>query len=104
MRLIDADAFCDEMRKRQNSAYVLMKNSTKESEINIRMESAYVTFSECKLTLDNAPTIDAVPVVRCKECKHFEYGRMMRGKCNRQNALGYAYPMAFCVYGERRTE
>lgn len=23
--------------------------------------------------IDNAPTIDAVPVVRCKDCKHCEY-------------------------------
>lgn len=24
-------------------------------------------------TIDDAPTIEAVEVVRCKECKHFEY-------------------------------
>lgn len=25
-------------------------------------------------TVDKAPTIDAVPVVRCRECKHYEMG------------------------------
>ena len=28
--------------------------------------------------IENAPTIDAVPVVRCKNCKHFVYGRGRR--------------------------
>ena len=55
--------------------------------------------------IDIAPTIDAVPVVRCKNCKHWgtgapgetehvkccEYGRYMVGESG------------YCVYGELRT-
>ena len=70
MRLIDADTFSDEMRNRQNAAYELMQHSEKGSETNIRMDSAYAAFIECALTLDKMQTIDAVPVVRCKDCKN----------------------------------
>ena len=53
-------------------------------------------------TVDKAPTIDAVPVVRCRECKH----------CDPENyhcdhPMGTAAPLRrkpddFCSYGERK--
>ena len=54
-------------------------------------------------TVDKAPTIDAVPVVRCRECKH----------CDPENyhcdhPMGTAAPLRrkpddFCSYGERKS-
>lgn len=46
--------------------------------------------------IDNAPTVDAVPVVRCKDCKH-EFG----GSCI---ICGFQKrkPEDFCSYGERK--
>ena len=44
--------------------------------------------------IENAPTVDAVPVVRCKECKYWD-----RGDCYR---LELSRPDDFCSYGERR--
>lgn len=46
--------------------------------------------------IDNAPTVDAVPVVRCKDCKH-EFG----GSCI---LCGFQKrkPEDFCSYGERK--
>lgn len=46
--------------------------------------------------IDNAPTVDAVPVVRCKGCKH-EFG----GSCI---ICGFQKrkPEDFCSYGERK--
>ena len=45
--------------------------------------------------IEAAPTVDAVPVVRCRDCRKFKtYG------C-RMVASGYD---DFCSYGERRTE
>lgn len=49
--------------------------------------------------IENAPTIDAVEVVRCGECKHMlAYGRCM------EFADDGIRPSAtdFCSYGERR--
>ena len=46
--------------------------------------------------IDNAPTVDAVEVVRCKDCKH-EFG----GSCI---LCGFQKrkPEDFCSYGERK--
>lgn len=53
--------------------------------------------------INNAHTVDAVPVVRCKDCKHYEIHRpKVLENCERN---GYLIPMSpddFCSYGERR--
>ena len=47
-----------------------------------------------------APAVDAVPVVRCKDCRHFKYGdycsqdKMEHSKCREDD---------FCSYGEKRS-
>ncbi len=53
-----------------------------------------------------APTVEAVEVVRCKECKHFKRicegsGRFM---CMIPNGLIAAKEDDFCSYGERKDE
>ena len=63
--------------------------------------------------LADAPTIDAVPVVRCRECKHSSlpsgftqrYGKPGTlschfGPCNRRNVN----ENDFCSYGQRKIE
>ena len=67
--------------------------------------------------LREAPTIDAVPVVRCKDCKHSDdechkdnLRYCMRGiRTDDYNETGYIYPVEevvrdddFCSYGERK--
>ena len=47
MRLIDADALLDSIEGQKFSGW-----------------------GNCKVEIDDAPTIDAVPVVRCGECAH----------------------------------
>ena len=88
-RLIDADALLDYFR-----------NEHHESEV---IEA-----------VKDAPTIDAVPVVRCKDCKHykstlfcnFHKHRVEKiGTCTRYS-FGWGPSMAkpgdFCSYGERK--
>ena len=61
----------------------------------------------CIKVLQDAPTIDAVPVIRCKECKYsaiYQYsGRMY---CT--NKSGYGFPNQkpddFCSYGKSAME
>ena len=68
-----------------------------------------------KYMLDKMPTIDAVPVVRCQECKHFRhYGKtslfingknIKAGWCQRRISYDEEYRMTaddFCSYGERK--
>ena len=72
------------------------------------MEADYMdndTAYDVIATLDNEITIDAVEVVRCKECKYGDTGTDEEGnkfwKC-----LGVHYggtkPDDFCSYGERK--
>ena len=57
-----------------------------------------------KYMLDRMPTIDAVSVVRCRECKHCD---PENHHCNHH--MGTAAPLRrkpddFCSYGERKDE
>lgn len=65
--------------------------------------------------IKNAPTVDSVEVVRCRECKHFRhYGKtslfingknIKAGWCLRRISYDEEYRMTaddFCSYGERK--
>ena len=58
--------------------------------------------------VEDAPTVDAVEVVRCKDCKYWIEGRHHTGRCNAliqfHDAERYVVDEGhFCSYGERRT-
>ena len=74
-----------------------------------------VPYNSCKCSLDDSPTVDAVPVVRCRDCITFEeIGK--RPTNNGGTPFGYCYHWQyeqgmspnevdgndFCSYGERR--
>ena len=55
-----------------------------------------------KYMLHKMPTIDAVPVVRCRECKWWKEDDDT-GHCDNPDGLdNYAKPDDFCSYGERK--
>ena len=60
------------------------------------------TVGERIINLSHLPGVDAVPVVRCKDCKHradaTEKGNYL---CNRK-MLGLVRPDDFCSFGERK--
>ena len=86
MRLIDAD---------------LMKNSIESSDTD---ENVIISPQELTAVLirwiDNRPTVDAVEVVRCKDC---EYNGIW---CDIQDIewTEKGKPIEFCSYGERKNE
>ena len=55
--------------------------------------------------IEQAPTVDAVPVVRCRECKHYDTadfdGNTLCG-CTLHSAMVDIMPDSFCSYGERK--
>ena len=52
--------------------------------------------------IEKAPTVDAVPVVRCRECKWLQEDDDI-GHCDNPDGLdNYAKPDDFCSYGERK--
>ena len=86
MRLIDADALMEKYDK--------------------------TTVWDSWVEINCAPTIDAVPVIRCKDCKKWEAdgtyefdivgGKSMWGSCS--NSLHHCKDNHFCSYGERRAD
>ena len=75
-----------------------------------RNATPYFTVSD----IENAPTIDAVPVVRCLECKHHRDKNEQERKylvediliCTSPDATddcwNAVWPDHFCSYGERK--
>lgn len=57
--------------------------------------------------IEQAPTVDAVPVVRCKDCKHYKTGVCLKiyydGLASRY-AWQERKPYDFCSYGEKRCD
>ena len=93
MRLIDADAL----------ASALNNGRLKEQTGRAVPFNAGVAFA---LTMvEYAPTIDAVPVVRCKDCKWGDHYKGIDGnryyRCTEHLRAGYM-PTDFCSLGERK--
>ena len=51
---------------------------------------------------DSAPTVDAVEVVRCKDCKWWETDEVF--KCVAYDAFWVANPDDYCPWGERKED
>ena len=77
-------------------------------------EADAITMQGVKI-INKFPAVDAVPVVRCRECKHFwHYGKtslfingknIKAGWCQRRIRYDEEYRMTaddFCSYGERK--
>ena len=63
-----------------------------------RLRISYL-YHKAKPYIDNAPTVDAVEVVWCKDCKRYSQS----GLCNLYlNVSHQMKPDDFCSYGERR--
>ena len=85
MRLIDADALMEKEYSR-----------LREGEVLHCIPPSHV---------DAAPTIDAVPVVRCRECKHGKRGVDNMVRCS--HPCGKVISMTaddFCSYGQRKED
>ena len=61
MRLIDADALVKKFNEKASAAECLMEEKT---------AAKFRTFCLLADAVEQMPTVDAVPVVRCRDCKH----------------------------------
>ena len=91
MRLIDADALKEFYGKWSNKHTEFLK-------------------PEVDIYIDRQPTIDAVPVVRCRECKYWKHSGSKAGNSfSDMEYIGgceftkyYRRESDFCSYGERK--
>ena len=67
-------------------------------------EDAEDVVEKCVNILHNAKTVNAVEVVRCRDCKHWDV-RPINGRCMLWRCLKLSRVMgdsSFCSYGERK--
>lgn len=83
MRLIDADKLVD----------MLYDNEF----------AALCPLDEVSGVIDACPTVDAVPVVRCRECKYYKPDEFECG-CDFAGGLPYVKADDFCSFGKRRDQ
>lgn len=97
MRLIDADKY-----KQTLEYWIADIESTYDKEANAECRATL----DCICQLDDAPTIDAVPVVRCKDCKHWNRDRanIHRGDCLEIVPEVWMNENDFCSYGLKKDE
>ena len=96
MRLIDADALMETLEK-------LQRNADKCIPVE---RGIWMGFSYALTEIKGSPTVDAVPVVRCVDCKFGEKGKIFDSDCIWCGPdHNQAKPMRFyCASGERKTE
>ena len=81
MRLIDADLLSEAIHDNVSALY----------------EDAVCAKEDCLAEIEAAQTVDAVPVVRCRECKYHD------GTPGQPNILcGQMHEDDFCSYGVRK--
>lgn len=81
MRLIDADAVKFEVEYGYDNHGVLL-----------------VPYRDIKKSMEATKTVDAVPVVRCKDCR--SYNKPKTGWC--EVHLDCEHPDDYCSYGKRK--
>ena len=62
-------------------------------------ENALYKASSIYAAIDNAPTADVAPVVRCKDCEHFRLNDENVPYCLNPFGLDDPEPNGFCNYG-----
>lgn len=98
-RLIDADRYSDVLDRYINAPHVRLKSNI--------CEGMRLAIGSCIGFLEIQPTVDAVPVVRCKDCKHWKHADGI-GCTDFVKICTLAYYMigenGYCLYGERKAE
>lgn len=74
---------------------------TKDLVADNPQEISYLLAAKALLEASDAPAADVAPVVRCKECKHYEPEEYECG-CVFAGGLSYVKADDYCSYGERK--
>ena len=92
MRLIDADALDAEMYH---------KSFEVDDGRNVWNSGLWIRYKIFEEAIRDAPTVDAVPVVRCKDCK---WWKAEKEECYEWYDSPYAPANGYCFRAERKEE
>lgn len=78
----------------------MKENAVKDSNGNV--VCSWELWTQTANIIENAPTVDAVEVLRCKDCDHYKpmNSHATRGRCKQHG--GDMHRDDFCSYGERK--
>lgn len=94
MRMIDAD----QMAVDESEAYMSAQEQITD---DLKWLVNFAAHSKIQRLIADTPTVDAVPVVRCQECKYYKPDEFECG-CDFAGGLPYVKADDFCSYGERK--
>lgn len=111
--LIKAETILDKLKDRLIAAKEWEIESAKNhnNELVNRAQAAQAAFVEVALTVKAMPTVDAVEVVRCKDCVYYEMLNNNEYYCDAiyrdlkgdDEGVDFEPPQDhFCAYGQRR--
>lgn len=95
MRLIDADTY-----KAILEGWLSELHAGENEEENAEGTAIY----SCICQLDDTPTVDAINVTRCKDCKDFRRNNENDPYCTNRRGLDDPVPDGFCNYGKPKEE
>lgn len=97
MRLIDADQMAVDESEAYMSAQVQITD-------DLKWLVNFAAYSKIQELIADTPTVDAVPVVRCKDCE-YSYDEISYMCCSHGVCVDCEVPPNFyCAYGKRRAE
>lgn len=98
MRLIDADDLKEQLKQRYENALKWRG----ETVYYQRADGEVAAYLEAIMTVNKAPTVDAVPVVRCKDCEHSKHWYSDKRLCYLWSETGIdVFDDGYCSYGKR---
>ena len=99
-RLIDADEF------RQRATIPMTKIFPDWKKFSTETREALAKHGKAlKHLLDEIPTVDAVEVVRCKDCNFWRRcGETNKGECDGMDVYGLLNADDYCSNGERKSK
>ena len=97
MKLIDANKLQKEFQQKLNYCKEWKRRSPENES---RADAEMAILEECMITIDCQPLIDAVPVVRCKDCKWYVHSAKSFGYVCYFNG-NYRTESEYCSDGEK---
>lgn len=105
--LIDRDVLLEKAKQEQRfykDEYDAMESGYLDEERAI-VKEAYSTMTDCVSLINNAPIVDAVEVVRCRDCKYYKEGFCYNpNNYDDEKTCGNTSPDWFCADGEREEQ
>lgn len=111
-RLIDADALEADLKQQYAQVFGAARKTVSPDAFFIERGSYHANVVDAELNgffeyLKARPAVDAVPVVRCRDCRYFKTWPSSGGWCLKRTEKDIEFrakPNDFCVWGKRRCD